>query len=145
MTRNHRGGHDHSNPDDLVIGCSACICRVQHDQQAAAIAAAPLRRCTFRCSISGSMPDVRRWHSFAIDLRVPPTWTGDRVADWYCVQVADAFAFALEEQGVDPLDANGIVESDWQECRCSIGEIVTDDSAEVSDTAMPSLFDAVRP
>lgn len=132
----HRGGHDHDNPDDLVIGCSACIVRVQADQEDAELAAAPVRRCTWHCRYmaSGRLQNL----TFALDVPVPAGWSGDQVDEWYAELSGDAFLMALPSS-VPIAETDNACWTMGVE-RVAIGAIVSA-ADPTPGVDMPSLFD----
>lgn len=67
--------HTHPDPAELVIGCQACIERVQRDQEQARWAEAPLHHVTFHFAHT-----VDR---ISADLRIVPGADADEIAAWY--------------------------------------------------------------
>lgn len=116
--------HDHEG-DMLTVGCLACIARVQHDQERAALTEAPVRRCTWTFRA-----DDKR-HTFTMDVKVPTGWEGWQVDDEYAGDTGGPIGTCLYESG--DIECDGM----WEACntiRCTIGPVVKQ-SAFVPDMA----------
>ena len=73
--------HTHPDPGELVIGCHACIERVQRDQEQARWAEAPLHHVTFHFAHTVD--------PISADLRIVPGAGPDEIAAWYSDWLAD--------------------------------------------------------
>jgi hypothetical protein len=125
--------HEHDDPNELVIGCRACIDVARMDQLLAEVDAAPLRRCRWTCKYFIGA-DTHRL-TFDRDVRVPTGWDGWRVDDYYAGLTGEAFVMALPES-VTIHDTDKAVET-MEVVSVTIGAIVPD--AATADK-QPSLF-----
>lgn len=87
--------HNHTDTARLTAGCPACTAIVSADQAAAALAAAPMRRCQWVCRFLNTNPAdgaLIDEVSFTLVVRVPEGWTSSRLADQYAGLTSIAFA-----------------------------------------------------
>lgn len=127
--RDHRGGHDHPDESSLTVGCSACIARVQYDQERAALADAPTRRCTWKFS-HYPINAPRRLLTFTLDVPVPAGWDGNRVDEQYMGETDEQISRLCPNDWYEAVDMGSI--------ECTIGPIVATPKATSLD--QPDLF-----
>lgn len=122
-THNHEG-------DALTFGCPACIVRARQDQDRAALAAAPIRRCTWTF---GYYP-VNRGHgelTFTLDVPVPAGWDGWQVDEEYAGETGAELARLAPDDCMDAVDFGSV--------ECDIGPIVGSQQPKVT-LDQPDLF-----
>lgn len=128
--RDHRGGHDHPDESALTVGCSACIARVQYDQERAALADAPTRRCTWTFNYYPDNGDHREM-SFTLDVPVVAGWGGDRVDEYYMGETGEQIGRLCPGDWSNAVDFGSI--------ECTVGPIVATPKAAAS-LDQPDLF-----
>lgn len=123
--------HSHPHPNELTIGCPACIARVVADQENVRWSEAPVRRCTFTVPWSGVS-------EFSADLRVPPGCDSGDVRDRYEHMLAMKVHELLE--ATNPANG-GVFDQALEHLACTVGPTVEDVQAEPEPTYDIPLFE----